>query len=98
MPELDRNDIALAKLASPIYGVPLVYVDSLGGDYLDEITTVSGWGRLTENEQDPWWEGYPDRLYYVHIPVVSMQSCRDISEWEFPGNTLCAGEPGRDVI
>lgn len=94
------SDIALLRLLSPAtldrYAIPVCLPPANGtfGRTLGAIrmSTVSGWGRLTES-------GPPSVvLQRLEVPRVSLDECRAKSGLKVTRNMLCAGfiEGGRD--
>jgi len=96
IPENDRNDLALAKLSSPVPVPTLKLANPSQASILEQAgryATVSGWGSLVENSDDGI---YPLDLYYVQVPLVSLSTCRPLAPFYINDNYTCAGESGKD--
>ncbi|XP_037836444.1 complement C1s subcomponent-like [Kryptolebias marmoratus] len=98
-----NNDIALIKFKSRVnLGpnlLPICLPESNRGLVENEQGTVSGWGATIENKRLKQSSRF---LQYVHIPVMSLSSCRDTpttssnKKMIFTDNMFCAGETGKD--
>ncbi len=80
------GDVALLRLDSPVYGVPVVRL-SYGEMPVDTRLTAIGWGRTAD-----YWTGgpYPDRLQQIdHLEVKRDADCWDSDEQAIADVQIC---------
>jgi len=100
-PEVSQVDLCLVQLSrASIYGTA-VYIATTQND-LDGIETagynaiVAGWGSLSEDSNPADGAVYPDSLYWVTMPLVSLTTCQSYAPFTISDNYLCAGSAGHD--
>lgn len=88
-------DVAVWKLAKPVYGIPFAKLPVRGTDPRPSTsTTVSGWGTMKYKEDD-----YPRELRSVSVPVVERTTCNSVDSYNgaITPRMFCAGQKGKDA-
>ncbi len=94
----DFNDIGLIQLAQPATAGQPIPLVTAANEQLDDppaVARVTGWGLIPEKGA----EFFPDKLYAVDVPIVSLAQCRAAYGDDVDETVICAGlaEGGADV-
>ncbi|XP_067932707.1 chymotrypsin-like elastase family member 2A [Watersipora subatra] len=95
-PAHKSNDIGLIKLAKPVATAPYVHLACLPTCVTSEPLEhcyLSGWGRVSEAEDDLM---YPANLMQLKFPMVPHDLCRSEASWgsRITNKQVCAGGDG----
>nr|XP_022920353.1 chymotrypsin BI-like [Onthophagus taurus] len=76
--DFNKNDIALVVLPeNSVYLSNIIQIVALPSysdtqnDFLDESSTISGWGKISDAEST-----YTDLLHYVEAPIITNDECK----------------------